>query len=112
MEFMNILLDLLVHNDRVVERVSEDRQNGDDRRWRDNESDQGVEPACDEEVMEQGSKGRNSHLPFEPPRYEQGHNKDESPPEEPAAEAAEAEAPMSERDKLKALEAESETPTV
>jgi hypothetical protein len=41
-----------------------------------------------------------------------GDNKDESPPEEPAAEAAEAEAPMSERDKLKALEAESETPTV
>jgi hypothetical protein len=42
----------------------------------------------------------------------QGDNKDESPPEEPAAEAAEAESPMSEHDKLKALEAESETPTV
>ena len=41
-----------------------------------------------------------------------GDNKDESPPDAPPAEGTEAEEPMSELDKLKAMEADSETPTV
>ena len=41
-----------------------------------------------------------------------GDNKDESPPDAPAAEATEAEEPMSELDKIRAMEADSETPTV
>ena len=41
-----------------------------------------------------------------------GDNKDESPPDAPPAEGTEAEEPMSELDKIKAMEADSETPTV
>ena len=41
-----------------------------------------------------------------------GDNKDESPPDAPPAEGTEAEEPMSELDQIKALEADSETPTV
>ena len=59
-----VLSDLVEHDDCVVERVTEDRQQADDGGRRDLEPDQRVDADRDDQVVEQRDDGRRRHLPL------------------------------------------------
>ena len=71
-----VLPDLVEHDDGVVQRVAEDRQDADDRRRRDLEADQGVDADRDDQVVDQRDQRRDRHPPLEVERQED-HDEDQ-----------------------------------
>ena len=61
-----VLLDPVEHDDRVVQRVAEDRQEGDHGRRRHLEAEHRVDPGGDDDVVEHGDDCRHGHPPLEP----------------------------------------------
>ena len=73
-----VLAHLVEDDDRVVERVAEDREEADHRRRRDLEPEERVDADGDDEVVEQRDETGDSHLPrAEVERHDDGHEDEE-----------------------------------
>ena len=64
----DVLSDAVEHDDRVVERVTKDRQERRDRRRRHLPADQGVDAGHDQDVVHQRDQHRHGELPLEAQR--------------------------------------------
>ncbi len=72
-----VLTDSVEHDDRVVQRVSEDREEGDHRRRSDEELEDRVDPDADHDVVDHGEDRGDRHPPFEPEGDEHRHQREE-----------------------------------
>ena len=70
-EALRVLVDLVEHDDRVVQRETEDGQERDDRRRRDLELEDRVDADTDQDVVDHGDDRADGHSPLEPPGDEQ-----------------------------------------
>ncbi len=76
-EAAGVLLDLVEHHDRVVEREPQDRQQPDHRGRGDLEADDRVDARGDRDVVDQRDQRRDRHRAFEVERQEQRHEHEE-----------------------------------
>ncbi len=72
-----VLLDLVEHHDRVVERVAQDRQQRDDGRGCDDEPGQRVDAGGEHQVVQQRDDRGDRHLGLEPDRDVDDHRDEE-----------------------------------
>ena len=72
-----VLLHPVEHHDRVVQRVAEDRQEGDHRRRRDLELEHGVDADGEQHVVGHGGERGDRHPPLETDRDEDRHDDQE-----------------------------------
>ena len=64
-QVLRVLLDAVEHDDRVVERVAQDRQQRRDRVRRDLAADERVDAERDHDVVDERDDGRDRHLVLE-----------------------------------------------
>ena len=72
-----VLVHLVEHDDGVVQREAEDREEGDDGRRRDLEPEQRVDADADQDVVDHGDDRRDGHSPLEARRDVQGDEHEE-----------------------------------
>ncbi len=75
--FLHVLLDLVEHHDRVVERVPQNREDGDHRRRGHFEPDHGVDARGEDQVIAESDQRSTSHFPLEAPRHVHGNHEKE-----------------------------------
>ena len=76
-ELAFVLLDPVEHDDGVVERIAENRQERDHRRGRDVELEHRVDADSNDDVVHHGGDGRQRHAPLESDRDEDRHDDEE-----------------------------------